>query len=455
MKFIQQNYIPGQTIAAIATPPGEGGVAMIRISGFEAFKVADQIFSRDLEKLESHRVYYGKILDEAKTKIDDVMLLPMRGPKTYTGEDTVEIFCHGGSLITRRVLARALQVGARAANPGEFTFKAFINGKIDLAQAEAVQELIGAKNERALDSAAEQLEGTLSKKVRELQSQLTTIAAILEAWVDFPEEGLEFATLEEIVADLEKIKLKIALFIDSFHEGKILHEGLSLCLVGAPNVGKSSLMNALLEKDRAIVSTIPGTTRDLLEDHLKLCGLNFRILDTAGIRETDELIELEGIKRTKAAMSKADLILLVMDSQESSFKSLLNELPQEKTVLIWNKCDLPHSMLPTWHFEYHVKISAKTKEGLQELKDEINKIIWKHGPPSKEEVIITNVRHHEALKEAHSALESLIHGLKTEISPEFLSFEMRSALKALGKIMGTDVSEDILDSIFSTFCIGK
>lgn len=456
MEFIHQPYQPGETIAAISTPPGEGGVAIIRISGNHALSVAEAVFSGPIRKYKTHTAHYGQILNPAKEKVDDVLVLPMLAPRSYTGEDTVEIFCHGGSLITRRVLEVVLAAGARAALPGEFTFKAYMNGKVDLAQAEAVQELIGAKNERALDAAERQLEGALSGKVGIMQEKLTLIAAILEAWVDFPDEGLEFASMEEIIAQLGEIKKAVDDLVETFHEGKILHDGLSLCLVGAPNVGKSSLMNALLQKERAIVSSIAGTTRDVLEDNMRLSGLNFRVFDTAGIRDTAEVIEKEGIRRTRLAMEEADLILVILDVQHrSELPEFLQEIPKEKSILVWNKCDLPHQELPELGFSHVACTSALEKTGLEKLKQEIEKIIWKHGPPSKEEVVITNIRHKESLEAASKAIGALMEGLNTGISPEFLHIEVREGLNSLGKIMGTNVSEDILNAIFSKFCIGK
>lgn len=458
MKFIHQPYQPGETIAAIATPPGEGGVAIIRISGDHALDVASKVFSGPVFSYLSHTAHFGQIRNENNEHIDDVLLLVMLGKRSYTGENTVEVHCHGGSLITRRVLETILKAGARAALPGEFTFKAFMNGKIDLAQAEAVQELICAKNERALEAAEKQLQGALSKKVAGFQSALTQIAAILEAWVDFPEEGLEFATMQEICDDLEKVCSEMERLLETFHDGKILHDGLSLCLAGCPNVGKSSLMNALLDKDRAIVSPIPGTTRDILEDSMRLNGLHFKLSDTAGIREASESIEQEGIRRTKQAMLQADLILLVLDAHkglDEEDECLLRQVPKGKTIIIWNKIDLPHETLPLLDFPHIVRLSAKHKNGIQELKEEIDKVIWLHGPPSKEEVVITNIRHKESLVEAICNGRRVIEGLQQNISPEFLTFDMRSCLSELGKIIGSDITEDILSAIFSKFCIGK
>lgn len=457
MEFVPQPYFPDETIAAIATPPGEGGVAIIRISGDQALDVAAKVFSGPVHTYKTHTAHFGRIHNAQGEQIDDVLLLVMLNKRSYTGENTVEIHCHGGSLVTRRVLEVVLQAGARAALPGEFTFRAFINGKIDLAQAEAVQELICAKNERALDAAESQLKGVLSSKIAHLQQSLTLTAAILEAWVDFPEEGLEFATVDEICHDLHRTIKEMEQLASTFHDGKILHAGLSLCLIGSPNVGKSSLMNALLDKERAIVSPIPGTTRDILEDHLRLNGLHFKLSDTAGIREAGESIEQEGIRRSKAAMQQADLILLILDAYKGLDKedqALFAQVPKNKTIVVWNKIDL-NPTPPALDFAHCVRLSAKQRIGLEQLHAAIDAIIWQHGHPPKEEIVITNIRHKEALNEAITSAKQLEQGLRQSVSPEFLTLDMRSCLSALGKIMGTNISEDILSAIFSKFCIGK
>lgn len=458
MEFVHQPYQPGETIAAVATPPGEGGVAIIRISGNQAIDVASRVFTGPVKTYQSHTVHYGQVVNASGQPLDHVLLLIMKGKRSYTGEDTVEIHCHGGSLITRRVLDAVLEAGARAALPGEFTFKAFMNGKIDLAQAEAVQELICAKNERAVDAAENQLNGALSKRILSFQEGLTQAAAILEAWIDFPEEGLEFASMEEIYQSIEKVCLAMEALAATFHNGKILHDGIAMSLIGCPNVGKSSLMNALLDKDRAIVSHIPGTTRDTLEDQLRLNGLNFRIIDTAGIRNAHDVIEQEGIRRSQKAMQEADLILLVLDaSRELNAEDLelMDQVPKDKSIAVWNKTDLPHAELPKINFPRVVSISAKNREGLDRLHAEIDAVIWEKGPPSKEEILVTNVRHKESLHQAILSAKRLLAGLKTETSPEFLSQDMRQCLGELGKIIGTNITEDILSAIFSKFCIGK
>jgi tRNA modification GTPase len=456
--FISQPYQPGETIAAVATPPGEGGVAIIRISGRRSLEVAAKVFSGPVETFASHTAHYGNILDASGHVIDDGLLLPMLGRRSYTGEHTVEIHCHGGRLITRRVLESVLAAGARAALPGEFTCKAFMNGRLDLAQAEAVQELIGAKNERALDAAEKQLQGQLSRAIAGFQSELTAMAAILEAWVDFPEEGLEFATLDEIIAQLQTVCGKMRSLLATYHNGRILHDGLSLCLSGAPNVGKSSLMNALLDKERAIVSPIPGTTRDIVEDQLSFNGLNIRLTDTAGIRDSDEHVEREGIRRSHLAMAEADLVLLVLDATRDLLPQewqLLAQIPERKAIVVWNKCDLIERVPAQIPLPHVLQVSAKTRQGVEALKTAIDAIVWERNPPGQDELLITSARHQEALGHAVAAAERLILGLQTGVSPEFLSIEMRTCLSELGRIIGVDVTEDILSAIFSTFCVGK
>jgi tRNA modification GTPase len=457
MEFVHRPYRADETIAAIATPPGEGGVAIIRISGKEAVEVAAKVFSGPVRQYKTHTAHVGQILGREKEIIDEVLLLPMLAPKSYTGEDVIEIHCHGGHLISQKVLQEVLCAGARAARPGEFTFKAYMNGKLDLAQAEAVQELIAARNELALNAASDQLSGALSQAISSFQRELTDVAAILEAWVDFPEEGLEFASLEEILTSLAAVRKRMQNLHDSFHKGAMLHTGVSLCLAGAPNVGKSSLMNALLGKDRAIVTEIAGTTRDILEADMRLGGLHVRLIDTAGMRETEEKIEKEGIRRSKEAMGRADLVLLVLDASQilsEEEKRWIEASRKERTILVWNKIDLPHT---PQHIEgvEAVRVSAKEAWKLDDLHAMIDHVIWKRGAPVKEEIVITNMRHAESLSQALKALDALIEGLKTGVSAEFLSSDMRTVLEALGSIIGVNITEDILSAIFSKFCVGK
>ncbi len=445
------------TIAAIATPTGEGAISIIRISGTEAFSIAQKIFTGPIHTYATHTAHYGKILDAEGNILDSVLIIIMRAPRSYTGEDSIEICCHGGSLITRKVLQRVYEAGGRPAKPGEFSLRAYLNGKLDLAQAEAVQQLIHAKNELALRAAENQLEGALSTLITQFQNELTTTAAILEASVDFPEEGLEFATVDEICSTLEQIAMRMEHLRKTFDQGKIVHNGISLCLLGSPNVGKSSLMNALLGKERAIVTDIAGTTRDLLEEDLRLGTLHFRLIDTAGIRTTNEVVEQEGIRRSQKMMNQADLVLLLLDASKpltESDNELLRTVPKNKTILVWNKTDLqkPSSSI-TWHPT--VEISAKEKIGMDRLQSAIETLIWTNGHPSKEEVTITQMRHYTALEKAILHCNAVIHGLKQGVSPEFTASDLRACLNELGTIIGTNVTEDILSAIFSKFCLGK
>ena len=454
----QEQYDTSDTIAAIATPPGEGGVAIIRISGPNAVAVADRVFNGKVSSYPTHTAHYGHFYETTGCQVDSGLVLPLLGKRSFTGEDTVELHCHGGSLVSRRILEAVLASGARAAEPGEFTYRAFVNGKIDLTQAEAVQELISAKNDLAVDAASSQLQGMLSQRIESFQDALTETAAILEAWVDFPEEGLEFASMEELCGRLSSAKQEMQQLLNTFHDGRIVHEGLSLCLVGSPNVGKSSLMNALLDKERAIVSHIPGTTRDVVEDHIRLNGLNVKLTDTAGIRDSQELIEQEGIRRSRQALAKADLILLVCDLTQplnAVDQELFSIVPPEKTVVVWNKLDVAEGGAPEVPLSRQVQVSAKSRQGLDELKKLINGVVWQDGPPAREEILLTRLRHKEALSNAIHACQAVIDGLLSDISAEFIAADMRHCLLELGRIIGTDVTEDILTAIFSKFCVGK
>lgn len=445
------------TIAAIATPPGQGGIAIIRISGPDAQSIANSIASKNVLSMKSHRAYYTSIIDIHGTHIDEALVLPMLAPHSYTGENTIEIQCHGG-LIASKVLERTLEAGAKLASPGEFTYRAFRNGKIDLAQAEAVQSLIGAQNDYALNAASQQLTGHLSKAVEALQSNLAHVAAILEAWVDFPEEGLEFASMDEVIEQLEATKVDMMRLKNTFRDGKIIHNGLSLCLIGAPNVGKSSLLNLLLGKERAIVTSMPGTTRDHLEDDLHIAGLHLKLIDTAGLRDTDDTIEQEGIRRSYTALKNSDLTLVILDTTRllnATERQLLKDVNPANTLIVWNKLDINDQAPEKVDFPHQVFVSAKKGIGLNHLKQAIEKLAWSDGAPPKHEVVLTQNRHYEALNQAVAHLNTLIQGLSTDISPEFLASDMRATLLELSRIRGTDVTEDVLSAIFANFCVGK
>ena len=487
MKFIYNFDQQHDTIAAIATPPGEGAISIIRISGKDAISVFDKIFSKKTSQMVSHSVHFGKILDpQDKNKVvDTVLAFIMKAPKSYTGENSVEINCHGGTLITKKVFQRILEAGARAALPGEFTLRAFLNNKIDLAQAEAIQTLISAQNELALKAAKEQLEGRLSQEIQTIQKELIETAAVLEAWVDFPEEGLEFQTMKELKQHLLTTLIRMQKLAASFERGKKLTDGIQLTIIGTPNVGKSSLMNALCQKEKSIVTDIPGTTRDLIEEKILLGSLHFHLTDTAGIRKTDQTVEQEGVRRSEKALKKADLTLLILDASRelnTDDQTLLKTVDKAKTIVIWNKIDLnpapkkigfPHELLLSLKNEISLKknsseikekgLKAKEKnskandleeQGLEELIQTIEKLAWQKSE-SKEEIILTKERHKNALGKAIENCQKAVYGLEQKSSAEFVAADMRFALSALGQIIGHDLSEDILSEIFSKFCVGK
>ena len=434
------------TIAAICTPPGEGGLAVLRVSGPHAFSIANKIFTGNVFSYPSHTAHFGKITSKEGTIIDEVVLLVMEEKKSYTGESTVEIMCHGSVLITQKILARLFEEGAVAAGPGEFTARAYRNGLIDLTQAEAVQALIAAKNEAALKAATNQLSGRLSTMIKDLQTAICDVTAIIEAWVDYPEEGLEFASKEDLMQILNDVIKKATQLSLSFYDGKRATDGISLCLAGAPNAGKSSLMNLLLGTDRAIVTEVAGTTRDLLTEDVRIGGHTLRLYDTAGIRDTDEVIEKEGIKRAQAAAESADIVIEVYDITQP-----IKKLNYPNAIVCLNKVDLvdtPPNM-------DGILLSCKNKEGVEKLKDAIHQRILSFTTHADEEVIITQERHFADLNEAISfltlGLENLIH----DVSPEFIALDLRGALKSLSRIIGIDITEEILGSIFQKFCVGK
>lgn len=455
--YLRQSH---DTIVAIATPPGMGGVAIVRLSGEKSISIASTLLKNATIPTQSHTVKLVTVRSSTGEPIDRALCLFFQSPRSFTGEDTVEFHCHGGHLLAQSIVEALVHAGARAALPGEFTLRAFLNGKIDLAQAEAIQDLIGAKNEKALQVAEAQLEGRLSREISAMQKEASRLAAIFEAWVDFPEEGLEFESQESILLTLQQLERRVRYLLDTYHEGKIIHDGVSICLLGAPNVGKSSLMNALLGKERAIVSHIPGTTRDTIEEDLRLEGIQCRLIDTAGIRQTNELIEGEGVRRSLKAIKTADIVFVVLDAScpnESEVKELLKETESNHVCLIWNKIDLQSNRdeLPTFHTAEVSFVSAKTGQGLDDLKAAVRRMLWKNEAMHRDEVLITNIRHKEALLRAQEALFRVISGLQEALSPEFITFDMREFLRHLGSVIGTDITEDILTEIFAQFCVGK
>lgn len=449
-----------ETIAALATPPGNGGIAIVRISGPQALSLAQGILRTPLHSIQSHTAKLVTLISKEGMPIDRALFLTFMAPRSFTGEDTAEFHCHGGHLLAQKVLDALIAKGVRIAQPGEFTYRAFINGKIDLTQAEAIQDLISAQNERALEVAEAQLEGKLFSQISFMQKEASQLAALFEAWVDFPEEDLEFESIDQVLIKLQSLAQQMKNLIETFHEGKIIHDGVALCLFGAPNVGKSSLMNALLGKDRAIVSHIPGTTRDVVEDNLRIDGLHCRLIDTAGIRQTTEIIEEEGVRRSKKAMQTADIIFIIFDASQpidTQAIALVNEAKNQPTCLVWNKIDLckDTTRLPILPVQETVFVSAKTGQGLDTLKQAVHRLLFSGKSLPRDAAMITNIRHKEALTNAHAFLCKVIEGLQQGTSPEFITFDMRQALSSLGSIIGTDITEDILTEIFAKFCIGK
>jgi tRNA modification GTPase len=452
------------TITAISTPLGEGGIGIVRLSGKDALRIVEKIFtsptSRSISKIRSHSIIYGYINDPGTgLTVDEVLLSIMRGPKTYTREDIVEINCHGGLIPLRRVLELTIREGARLAEPGEFTYRAFINGRIDLSQAEATIDLIRSKTEKSSRIAIEQLSGKLSREINALKATLMDICVYIEACIDFPEEDLDLETGEALQKKMDGVALKLRRLSSTYDEGRFFREGLSLAIVGRPNVGKSSLLNAFLERDRAIVTELPGTTRDIIEEYLNIHGLPIRIIDTAGIRETHNLVESEGVKRSLKAIDSADLILSVFDIssplKEEDF-IVLDMIKVRNSIVVLNKSDLQD------HLEYEllpdnlptVKISAKTGEGIEKLKREIECNVFKEGYPG-DGLIITNMRHKLAIDSAIDSLNRASEALKKHLPYEIVAFELRAVLNKVGEIVGEVTTDDILNRIFSDFCIGK
>ncbi len=450
----ETELIPAETIAAISTAAGEGAIALVRISGPGAISVADKIFrgKERPSRFASHVLHLGEIVDEAGQSIDEVMISIHRAPSSYTGEDLVEISCHGGILVTGKVLEACLRGGARGARPGEFTERAFLNGKMDLTQAEAVIDLIRARTDLALRSATEQLEGKLGEKIRVIRHALVTVLAHIEASIDFPEEGIEPDEGEKLHARLDSVREQIQGLLATADQGRILREGVRVVIYGATNAGKSSLLNRLLGYERVIVSDTHGTTRDTIEETVNLRGIQVRLLDTAGFRTSASDIEREGIARTERWLRQADLRLHIVDRNAPRPVHFRESAVNGNEIVVLNKCDLPeHS---DWKNFKALRISCATEEGLGELEDEIIGRIGKHNLRSENSVAI-NLRHRDCLRRALEACDRARAGLDQTLSLECLAVDLNDALRAVGEVIGAAGVEQILDSVFSQFCIGK
>lgn len=444
------------TIAAIATPLGEGGLAVVRLSGRDALLIADRGFRGTItpSKAETHTLHYGTIHRHGKT-VDEVMLAVMRAPKTYTKEDVVEISCHGGLLPAKVVLDTVLENGARLALPGEFTKRAFLNGRIDLAQAEAVVDLIHSRTELALNAANDQLAGKLSQRINRLRDEMMIPLAHVEAHIDFPDEDISPETKEQLIGRLEHAAEFMDQLLATADEGQLLRRGIRAAIIGRPNAGKSSLLNQLLGHDRAIVSAIPGTTRDTIEETANIRGVPVVFVDTAGLREAGDEIEEEGIRRSRASLAKAELVLHVLDASEPLSAldvKFLEESAAKKRILVRNKIDLPTRLELK---EPAVDVSCLTGKGIEALKDAIKELVWSGEIKSEMLQVMINSRHQDALKRGRAGTVAAIEGLRKNQTLEVVAMELRIAVNAIGEIVGKTSTEDLLDSIFNQFCIGK
>lgn len=439
------------TIAAISTPPGEGAIALIRLSGPEAVSIGARVFrgARAVAEMEPRRQYFGAIESEGR-KLDEVLFSLHRAPASYTGEDVVEIACHGGVLISRRILELLLRAGARPAQPGEFTQRAFLHGKMDLTQAEAVMDLISAQTDLALRAAQEQLEGRLGERMRALREMLLELLAHLEAFIDFPDEDIDPDSGAALEARMAEIRAALQELLATAERGRWLRQGVRTVIYGAPNVGKSSLLNLLLGYERAIVSATPGTTRDTIEETINLRGIPLRLIDTAGVRTSEDPVEQAGIERTLRQVERADLVLHLYDA---SAPRPVVEPSQRPALILLNKIDLGEH--PDWQGEKAVRLSCLEHRGVGDLEAAIEAAVTAGESAAREWSLAINARHQRCLEEALAYLEAGAKALGEGISAEFVAEELRGALGAIGDVVGRVETEDLLGKIFSTFCIGK
>lgn len=451
------------TIVAPVTPPGEGGVGIIRLSGPRAVTYLKNTFRSKTvdQEYESHRLYYGQLFNFENIRLDEVLAVVMRSPRSYTGEDVVEVHCHGGLQIMRSVLDLYLAAGARMAAPGEFTQRAFLNGRLDLSQAEAVVAVIKAGSEKAGQVALDQLEGQLSRRIYAYSDQLKLALALLEAHIDFPDDEVGSLDLPLLVDPIHVLAEEMVALADSFSVGRVLREGVSILILGRPNVGKSSLMNALLGEARAIVTSVAGTTRDTLEESLVLGGFPVRIIDAAGVRETDDPVEREGVKRASDKARSADLILLVVDGSApltDEDRLAMDLCPVDKTIVVVNKNDQLQriNLEPLSGFMDIVTVSAKQLIGLDSLRELVAERVGRDNlTAAGEGMVVTEKRHKDALLKAIDSLNAFFDGVKGSAPLECLAMDLREALNSLGLITGETTPDEILDQIFSRFCIGK
>ncbi|MGO4818789.1 tRNA uridine-5-carboxymethylaminomethyl(34) synthesis GTPase MnmE [Flavobacterium sp. W22_SRS_FP1] len=461
------------SIVALATPSGAGAIAVIRISGNEAITIGNSVFksikNKDLLKQKTHTLHLGHIMDDTKT-LDEVLVSIFKGPNSYTGENTIEISCHGSTYIQQQIIQLLLRKGCRMADPGEFTLRAFLNGKLDLSQAEAVADLISSDNEASHQIAMQQMRGGFSNEIAKLREELLNFASLIELELDFAEEDVEFADRTQFHELLNRIEFVLKRLIDSFAVGNVIKNGIPVAIVGEPNVGKSTLLNALLNEERAIVSEVAGTTRDTIEDELVIGGIGFRFIDTAGIRETKDIVESIGIKKTFEKIEQAQLVIYLMDSlkfQVSGSESIIeiekikNKYPLKQILIVANKID----QLQTDELELlqqgleilnlkQLFLSAKENIGIEELKDQLLSFV-NTGALRNNETIVTNTRHYDSLLKALDEIQKVKYGLETELSSDLMAIDIKEALYHFGTITGQVTNDELLGNIFANFCIGK
>jgi tRNA modification GTPase len=462
--------IPQETIVALATPSGAGAIAIIRLSGSEAITIAADVFQsvsgKDITKQKTHTIHLGHIVDNGKV-YDQVLLSIFKGPNSYTGEHVIEISCHGSTFIQQQIIQLLLRRGAKMAQAGEFTLRAFLNGKLDLSQAEAVADLIASDNEASHQIAMQQMRGGFSNEIAKLREELLNFASLIELELDFAEEDVEFADRTQFHELLERIEFVLKRLIDSFAVGNVIKNGIPVAIVGEPNVGKSTLLNALLNEERAIVSDIAGTTRDTIEDELVINGMSFRFIDTAGIRETKDVVESIGIQKTFEKIEQAQVVLYLVDSVQCSVSSLnrlnieiekiKNKFPLKPVVVVANKSDLlsaeqKNTIQAT--IDTILFLSAKQKEGIDELKNTLLSFV-NTGALRNNETIVTNTRHYDSLLKALEEVQKVKWGLDSGLSSDLMAIDIRSALHYFGEITGEVTNDELLGNIFANFCIGK
>ena len=453
------------TIAAIATPLGESGIGVIRISGTKAYAIGDAIFQSQsavpLKERRDRSIQYGTIVDEEGKTIDEVLLLIMKGPHSYTAEDVLEIQCHGGRQSLQHILSLVLRHGARLANPGEFTQRAFMNGRIDLAQAEAVMDVIQAKSEAGLSSAVNQLEGKLSRIVKEMRLHLTDFITRLEVTIDYPEEDLEDITVPDVAGSIQEMQQRLAKMVEDGKSGKMIRDGVMVAIAGTPNAGKSSLLNRFLQEERAIVTDIPGTTRDVLEEWITLKGVPLCLVDTAGIRDTTDKVEKIGVDRAKAYLDKADMVLVVIDQSRpltTEDRDILQQCQGKTGLIVLNKDDLKPVVTADDVAAYGqpvCSISAGTGDGIENLQDRMLSLVLDQGLLQQGSALLTNTRHIELVRQASEALQRALDTIQAGMPVDCAVVDLREAWDDLGSITGDTVQDDMVEEIFSRFCLGK